>query len=258
MERILNSHCPVIGRTLESVKIHVSEDLYTPSHFLFASNLAMLQEVYDRLFAAFGPQHWWPGQTPFEVMIGAVLVQNTSWKNVERAIESLRVEGMLEPHALYALEDETLETLIRPAGYFRIKARRLRNLLRLVVQQYDGSLEAMFSTNPSTLREELLSVNGIGPETADSILLYAGAIPKFVVDTYTHRVFARHGWVEFEIDYHGLQDYFESRLEADAVLYNEYHALLVRVGHLYCRKTPKCKDCPLDDLLPEGGPLTPD
>jgi endonuclease-3 related protein len=215
-------------------------------------------DIYDRLFSAFGPQNWWPGETPFEVMLGAVLVQNTSWKNVEKAIGNLRKEGLLDPHALYKLASEELAELIRPAGYYRIKASRLRNLLTLVVEQYDGSLESMFATSPAGLREELLSVNGIGPETADSILLYAGEMPKFVVDTYTHRVFARHGWVEFDIDYHGLQACFESGLENDVELYNEYHALLVRVGHLHCRKMPRCDGCPLAELLPEGGPLEPE
>ena len=219
---------------------------------------ATLQEVYDRLFAAYGPQHWWPGDSPFEVMIGAVLVQNTSWQNVEKAIGNLRREDLLEPHALYRVPAEELEELIRPAGYFRIKARRLRNLLEFLVEHYEGSLEAMFRTGLSTLREELLRINGIGPETADSILLYAGGLPAFVVDTYTHRVFARHGWIEFDIDYHSIQDHLQSGLPQDVALYNEYHALLVRLGKHHCRKTPKCDGCPLADLLPDGGPVEPD
>jgi len=217
-----------------------------------------LDEVYNRLFAAYGPQHWWPGESPFEVLIGAVLVQNTAWQNVARAIDNLKQADLLEPHALYGISDEELEELIRPAGYFRVKGRRLRNLLQLLVERYDGSLEAMFASGLWSLREELLSVNGVGPETADSILLYAGGLPTFVVDTYTHRVFARHGWIEFDADYHAIKDYFESGLERDAALYNEYHALLVRVGKLHCRKRPKCDGCPLADLLPERGPLEPD
>ena len=217
----------------------------------------ILKEVYDRLLAAYGPQHWWPGQSPLEVLIGAVLVQNTSWANVARAIENLRRAELLDPHSLYELPQETLEEYIRPAGYYRVKARRLRNLLRLLVERYDGSLDAMFGAGLSSLREELLSVNGIGPETADSILLYAGGLPTFVVDTYTYRIFARHGWIEFDADYHQIKEYFESGLDEDVQLYNEYHALLVRLGHLQCRKTPRCKGCPLADLLPEGGPLEP-
>ena len=219
---------------------------------------ATLDEVYRRLFAAYGPQHWWPGDSPLEVMIGAVLAQNTSWQNVQRAIDHLKQADLLEPHALYRVPVETLEELIRPAGYYRIKARRLRNLLRLLVEQYDGSLEVMFRTDFSTLREELLGVNGVGPETADSILLYAGGLPTFVVDTYTQRVLARHGWIEPDADYHAVKEHFEGGLERDPALYNEYHALLVRVGRLHCRKTPKCTGCPLADLLPPGGPLEPE
>ena len=219
---------------------------------------ATLDEVYRRLFAAYGPQHWWPGDSPLEVMIGAILAQNTSWQNVQRAIDHLKQADLLEPHALCRVPVETLEELIRPAGYYRIKARRLRNLLRLLVEQYDGSLEVMFRTDFSTLREELLGVNGVGPETADSILLYAGGLPTFVVDTYTHRVLARHGWIEPDADYHAVKEHFEGGLERDPALYNEYHALLVRVGRLHCRKTPKCTGCPLADLLPPGGPLEPE
>ena len=220
---------------------------------------ATLMEVYRRLFDAFGPQHWWPGESPFEVMIGAVLTQNTNWQNVERAIGNLREADLLDPHALYALPQEELEELIRPAGYFRVKARRLRNLLRFIVERYDGSLDAMFATGLSTLREELLGVNGIGPETADSILLYAGRLPSFVVDTYTHRIFTRHGWIDFDTDYHAIQDHFHSNLPDDVALYNEYHALIVHLGKHYCRKTnPKCDECPLNEFLPDGGLLEPE
>jgi endonuclease-3 related protein len=216
-----------------------------------------LHEIYARLAAHYGPQHWWPAETPFEVLIGAVLTQNTSWKNVERAIDNLREAGLLDARRLYDLPSEELETLIRPAGYFRVKARRLRNLLALLVERYDGSLQQMFATGLETLRGELLAINGIGPETADSILLYAGHLPSFVVDTYTHRVLKRHGWIEFSADYHQIKDEFEGSLERDAALYNEFHALFVRVGNEHCRKTPNCDACPLADLLPESGPLEP-
>jgi endonuclease-3 related protein len=220
---------------------------------------ATLTEVYNRLFDAFGAQHWWPGQSPFEVVVGAVLVQNTSWKNVERAIDNLRQADLLQPEALYDVPAEELEELIRPAGYFRRKAGRLRNLLELIVRRYGGSLDAMFRTGLSELREELLAVRGIGPETADSILLYAGGLPIFVVDTYTHRVLSRHGWIGFDADYHAIQDHFRSSLPEDVALYNEYHALLVCVGKDYCRKSkPKCDTCPLADMLPEGGALEPE
>ncbi len=217
-----------------------------------------LQQIYDRLLEAFGPRNWWPGESPFEVIVGAVLTQNTNWKNVEKAIENLRRQDLLEPHALYAVPPEELQELLRPAGYFRIKTGRLRNLLAYIMENHDGSLEAMFATDIDTLREELLGVNGIGPETADSILLYGGHLPTFVVDTYTHRVLARHGWIDFNADYHTIKDHFESGLERDVSLYNEYHALLVHVGHRHCRKTPKCQGCPLEELLPNGEPLEPD
>jgi endonuclease III related protein len=203
------------------------------------------------MFAAFGPQHWWPGDSPFEIMVGAVLVQNTAWRNVERAIANLRDAHLMSPRALYALPAAELAELIRPAGYYQVKARRLRNLLQLVVEEYSGSLDEMFSTDVATLREKLLGVNGIGPETADAILLYAGGLPTFVVDAYTHRILSRHGWIGEDADYHEIKDYFESALPADAPLYNEYHALLVRVGKDYCRKSDaKCDACPLVDLLP--------
>lgn len=220
--------------------------------------MANLSEVFERLLAEFGPQYWWPGDSPLEVMVGAVLVQNTAWKNVERAIANLRDEGLMEPNALFALPAEELAQLIRPAGYFQVKAKRLRNLLKFVIEEFDGSLEAMFGRDLSTLREQLLGIHGIGPETADAILLYAGKRPTFVVDTYTHRVLARHGWIGYEADYHEIKDYFESSLPADEALYNEYHALLVRVGKEYCRKTgPKCEECPLREMLPTGGIVVP-
>ena len=220
---------------------------------------ATLHEVYDRLLAALGPQHWWPGNSPFEVLVGAVLVQNTSWKNVQRAIENLQERDLLEPEALYAVPPEELEELIRPAGYYRIKARRLRSLLEFVVDRYGGSLDAMFGAGLPALREELLGVHGVGPETADSILLYAGGLPTFVVDAYTNRVLARHGWIGFDADYHQIKEHFESNLPEDVALYNEYHALLVSVGKDYCRKTgPRCEQCPLAELLPDGGPLEPE
>ena len=218
----------------------------------------MLREVYERLLRAFGPQKWWPGDSPFEIIVGAVLVQNTAWRNVERAIENLRDADVMQPRALYTLPEQELAELIRPAGYYQVKARRLRNLLRLVVERYDGSLDAMFRTDLDTLREELLAVSGIGPETADAILLYAGGMPTFVVDTYTHRVLARHGWIDYDAGYHDIKDYFESSLPADAALYNEYHALMVRLGKDYCRKSgPKCEACPLVDLLPASGIVEP-
>jgi endonuclease-3 related protein len=217
-----------------------------------------LKEVFDRLYAAYGPRHWWPADSPFEVIVGAVLVQNTSWQNVRKAIDTLRRHDLLEPHALHAVPLDELEELIRPAGYFRVKARRLHNLLDFLVARYDGSLEAMSQTGLGELREELLRVNGIGPETADSILLYACGRPAFVVDAYTHRVFTRHGWIGADADYYQIQDHFQSGLPQDVPLFNEYHALLVEVGKEHCRKRPQCEGCPLAEMLPPGGPIEPD
>ena len=217
-----------------------------------------LMEMYERMLAKFGPQHWWPGDSPFEIMVGAVLVQNTSWRNVEHAINNLRDAGVMEPHALYKVPPAELAELIRPAGYYQLKTKRLRNLLRFVVEQYGGSLEAMFSTSLASLREQLIEINGIGPETADAILLYAGGLPTFVVDTYTHRILARHGWLDYDAMYDDIKDYFESTLPDDATLYNEYHALLVRIGKDYCKRTaPNCEACPLAEMLPAGGIVMP-
>ncbi len=213
-----------------------------------------LQQVYHRLFERFGPQHWWPGDSPLEVVVGAVLVQNTNWNNVKKAIANLREANLLDPQSLVEIPAEELEERIRPAGYFRVKARRLQNLMRFLVDRYGGSLEAMFQSPPDELRQALLSVNGVGPETADSILLYAGGMAVFVVDAYTYRVLTRHGWIDEEADYHLMQETFQSQLVSDAALYNEYHALLVRLGKEYCRKRPKCSGCPLQDMLPPGGP----
>lgn len=219
----------------------------------------ILHDAYQRLLDAFGHQQWWPGETPFEVVVGAVLTQNTSWSNVERAISRLRDADLLEPRALHDTPLEELEELIRPAGYFRVKAKRLRALLGFIIDRYDGSLTRMFATDLETLRGELLAVNGIGPETADSILLYAGGLPTFVVDAYTLRILSRHGWIGFDADYHEIQDYFVSSLPQDARLFNEFHALLVRVGKDHCKKQrPLCRGCPLEDLLPPGGPQEPE
>ncbi len=216
----------------------------------------VLQEVYQRLFDAFGPQKWWPGDTQFEIMVGAILVQNTNWQNVERAIGNLREADLLDPHALYAVPEEELEELIRPAGYFRIKAKRLRSLLKFLVERYNGSIEAMFRTPLNELRAELLGIHGVGPETADSILLYAGSMPTFVVDAYTYRIFSRHGWIDLESDYHQIQEYFHDHLPAHVPMFNEFHALLVHLGKHFCKKSkPLCETCPLKDLLPRGGPV---
>ncbi len=206
-----------------------------------------LLEAYQRLLAAFGPQHWWPGQTPLEVMVGAVLTQNTNWGNVERAINNLKAGNLLSLAALRALDLDQLAQLIRPAGYYNLKARRLRNLLDLVALRFGGDLEALWSLPLEQARQALLASKGVGPETADSILLYAGGLPSFVVDAYTFRALGRHGLAEPGLDYHGLRALFMASLPAQAALYNEYHALLVRLGKERCKKgRPLCAGCPLE------------
>lgn len=215
------------------------------------------QEVFDRLLAKYGPQRWWPGDSPLEIMCGAVLVQNTNWRNVERALANLREEGLLDARRIAACDLAELAELIRPAGYYQVKAKRLSNLARYLAERCDGDLTALQAVGTAQLREELLQVNGVGPETADSILLYALGRPQFVVDTYSHRVLARHGWLGYDADYEELQSWFTGQLPEDAPLFNEFHALLVAVGKAHCGKTPQCAGCPLADLLPSSGVQEP-
>ena len=212
-----------------------------------------LLDIYARLEKAFGPQNWWPAESPWEVMVGAVLVQNTSWRNVELAIASLRRAGLLHPAALDGVDDDELAGYLRSAGTYRVKARRLRNLRQLVKEEYSGTVEALLAAPGGRLRSQLLEVGGIGPETADSIVLYAAHQPSFVVDTYTYRVLARHGWIALDADYDTMKAFFESSLPRDADLYGELHALFVQLGKSYCRKSPECEECPLRELLPENG-----
>ncbi len=205
--------------------------------------------VYNRLYEFYGPQGWWPGETPFEMVVGAILTQNTNWSNVSRAINNLKDAGVLSFEALSALPFDDLAGLIRPSGYFNIKAHRLKNLLSMVGERYQGRLELLLQDDMMHGRENLLSVQGIGPETADSILLYGGDHPIFVIDTYTHRVFSRHRLLAEESDYDSIQETFMSALPADSTLFNEYHALIVRLGKDYCRKSrPLCEQCPLNGI----------
>ncbi len=207
-----------------------------------------LTEIYDLLFERFGPQHWWPGETQFEIIVGAILTQNTNWTNVEKAISNLKGADLLTPARLYEIEAAKLAELIRPAGYFNIKAKRLKNFLEWLFKQYEGRLENLEAVPIGRVREELLSIKGIGPETADSILLYALNKATFVVDAYTARVAVRHHLVDSDADYNRLKELFQSNLPADVPLFNEYHALLVRVGKEFCRPTARCTDCPLNRL----------
>ena len=207
-----------------------------------------LKEIYDLLYKRFGPQDWWPGDTPFEVIVGAILTQNTNWTNVEKAITNIKNADALTPDKLHHLDIKKLAELIRPAGYFNIKAKRLKNFLDWFFENYAGNLVNLEKVRTSELREQLLSVKGIGHETADSILLYALNRPVFVVDAYTARICTRHHIIDGGADYHQIQETFESNLPSDIQLFNEYHALLVHLGKDFCKPTPKCEECPLNAL----------
>ena len=207
-----------------------------------------LKEIYELLYDRFGPQSWWPGDSQFEIIIGAILTQNTNWSNVEKAIANLKEACLLTPAKMHALKHDQLGALIRPAGYFNVKAKRVKNFLDWLFDNHAGDLSNLEHIATSVLREELLAVKGIGPETADSILLYAFDREVFVVDAYTARVAVRHGLVEADCDYHSLQDLFQSGLMADVKLFNEFHALIVRVGKEFCRPKARCDSCPLQQL----------
>jgi endonuclease-3 related protein len=211
------------------------------------NDMNKVYEIYEILLKYFGPQGWWPGDTPLEIMVGAVLTQNTNWANVSQAIDNLKKENLLSFEKLHELPTEVLATKIRPAGYFNLKAARLNNLFNFIARAYNGSLDRMLAVDLPTLREQILSVKGIGPETADSILLYAAHKPVFVVDTYTHRIFARHNIIAEEDGYYEIQEYFALSLPEDVKLFNEYHALIVRLGKEFCKKSkPRCNRCPLE------------
>jgi endonuclease-3 related protein len=226
-----------------------------------------LRRAYQLMRGRFGHQHWWPGETPFEVCVGAILTQNTAWSNVERAIANLKRARVLEPEKLFALPESRLARLIRPAGYFNVKARRLRAFLRVLVGTFGGDLNKLFAGETSAVRERLLAIHGVGPETADSLLLYAGGHHSFVIDAYTKRIFQRHEWVEKsgkrraesgkndKIGYDDLKNLCESALDHKAGAarldyWQDYHAQLVMVGKHFCRtRAPRCEQCPLRPLL---------
>lgn len=217
-----------------------------------------LLRYYELMSAALGPMNWWPAKTPFEVIVGAILTQSTSWGNVELAIENLRAAKMLMPSAILKVRTSKLAALVRPSGYFRQKAKKLKAFAQFLKREYDGSLNRMFQTPTAALREKLLSVHGIGPETADSILLYAGNHPVFVVDAYTHRIFSRHGITGGRLEYEAVRARFESELPRSPQLWNEFHALIVNTGKNWCRKSvARCAECPLRSLLPAESPLLP-
>jgi len=212
-----------------------------------------LQRVYDLLLKQHGPQNWWPGETPFEVMVGAILTQNTSWVNVEKAIENLKTKNLLNPEKMFNAKDSLLSKLIRPSGYFNQKTKKLKNFLKYFKNSYDFSISTMKKVPLHKLRNELLEVNGVGPETADSILLYALEKPVFVIDTYTKRIFSRLGLCQSSISYHDLQSVFMKKLKPTTSFYNEYHALIVKHGKDICKKSkPRCEVCSLQGLCPQG------
>lgn len=212
-----------------------------------------LDEYFNSLFTALGPQHWWPGNSAFEVIVGAILTQNTSWKNVEQAISNLRDANLLSPEGIQKANRCRLEQLVRPSGYFRQKARKLTAFCTFLATEYGGSLERMFATPTIVLREKLLGVFGIGPETADSILLYAGGHAVFVVDAYAKRMLARHGWTGENPKYSDVQWMFEQQFPGNAKMFNEFHALIVQAGKRWCLATnPKCDECALGRYLEEG------
>jgi endonuclease-3 related protein len=210
-------------------------------------------EYYNSIFEALGPQHWWPARTPFEVIVGAILTQSTAWTNVDRAIANLREAKLLSPGAMERVPLRRLARLVRPSGYFRQKAKKLKAFVRFLREEYGGSLARMFRTPTAELREKLLGVHGIGRETADSILLYAGAHPIFVVDAYTKRILLRHGWVGPRAGYEEMRELVERNFPRDVARYNELHALLVQVGKNWCRpREARCTECPLGRFLEDG------
>lgn len=207
-------------------------------------------EMFDMLLKHFGPQNWWPAETELEMMVGAILTQNTNWKNVEKAIKNLKNENLLSMDSLKSLPVNDLAEKIRPAGYFNIKANRLGNMINFIVEKYDGDVSNFLSGETGVLRKGLLSVKGIGPETADSILLYAARRAIFVIDTYTYRILNRHGMVEDQSSYDELQGLFMDNLPDDPSLFNEFHAVIVKAGKEYCRRKPLCNRCPLKQWGP--------
>jgi len=208
----------------------------------------ILETMYDRLVSTFGPQHWWSGNPPFEVAVGAILTQNTNWANVEKALLNLKREKALSAKILHRMPAPHLASLIRPAGYFNIKAKRLKNFVNFLIKDYQGSMKRMAKENLTIIRHKLLSVNGIGPETADSIILYALEKPVFVIDAYTKRILSRHTISAYDESYETYQKLFHDKLKKDVSLFNEYHALMVRLAKGFCRPKPRCSGCPLERI----------
>lgn len=207
-----------------------------------------LRSIYARLYSHFGPQYWWPGRTSFEVVVGAILTQNTNWANVEKAINNLKRERVLSASKMFQMRQAKLAELIRPAGYYNVKAKRLKNFVNFLFFRYRGSLKRLFEQDITFLRKELLSVNGIGEESADSIILYAAGLPIFVIDAYTKRIFSRHNFFKGDSQYYLIQKFFMQNLKENAKMFNEFHALIVKLGKEFCRKNnPRCGICPISN-----------
>ncbi len=218
-----------------------------PQHRAATVRERLPERFFRALFAAYGPQHWWPGDDPFEIIVGAILTQNTSWTNVEKAIAQLKAANVLTVEAMEALPEPQLAQLIRSSGYYHQKAKKLKTFLHYLRTQHDGSLDRLFRLPTPQLRRELLGLPGVGEETADSILLYGGAHRVFVVDAYTRRILERHHLIDAGASYQDIQGLFHRALPADAAIYNEYHALLVQAGKRHClRPAPRCVGCPLE------------
>lgn len=213
-----------------------------------------LLDIYARLYDHFGPQHWWPGRGTFDVVVGAILTQNTAWTNVEKAIANLTRVRLMNPARMHRTPAARLARLIRPSGYFNLKAKKLKTFCAYLFAEYRGSLARLFKLDVPELRHELLGIYGIGPETADSIVLYAARKPVFVIDAYTRRIFARLGLAANDVSYDDLQHLAMQNLPHDERLFNEYHALLVALGKNYCTKrAPRCPACPLQSICPSSG-----
>jgi endonuclease-3 related protein len=208
-------------------------------------------KIYNRLYKAYGPRDWWPAETSFEVMVGAILTQNTSWRNVEKAIQKLQGKGVLNPERIHDLKKSQLASLIKSSGYYRIKTDRVKAFVNFLFDEFDGDLKRMGRERLGELREKLLGVRGIGPETADSILLYGLKKPIFVIDAYTRRILLRHGMITEKASYEEVQRLFMDHLPLDEKLFNEYHALLVHLGKTVCKKIPRCDICPIKSVKRE-------
>ncbi len=209
-------------------------------------------EMYDAMRSHFGPRKWWPSSQPrstpagkLEICIGSILTQNTNWGNVEKALANLQAAGLMSIPQLCAKRSDSLGKIIRPAGYYNVKAKRLKNFVRFVCDEFDGDIAAFLNRPIEPLRRDLLSINGVGPETADSIILYAAGKPTFVVDAYTKRIFTRHGLMDESADYESLRRFCQTHLPKSTKLWNDYHAQLVAVSKDFCKPTPRCDHCPL-------------